>query len=204
MRKTVSIIATVIVLLLAFSSSAEETTVTEDDWFYPFGISDNSTYDEVITTLLQLYPTNEKRIVQKEEMTIIYPENCTLFDVPLTGIVVKRFGDNGFAYILLKLEDNYNEYGGVHYLDALLFLLNNCKTGLLNVEPSTVTYDLNGNPITKSFLNNLDSFGLDFLDKDKSLDYTVSWHEALINLTKDNTTYSISIMFYSRAYAQQE
>lgn len=204
MKKFICILLSIFMLFLTISFSiADETEETEKDWFYPFGFSDESTYDEIVSALLEMFPADEKLIFEKEDSITFFPDNSELFDTPLMGCVVKRYGDNGFKYIMLQLEDEYDVMGVVHFLDAIEFLNDNCKTDVIKIEPSKVSYDLNGNPYIVSFLNDIDSFGSDYFDRDKAMDCLVSWHEAQIQLKKDYTSYSISIIFFSR-YAMEE
>lgn len=178
--------------------------LADEDWYYPFGFNKETTYDEAVKKLLSMYETPEKRIVRKEDATLLYPVGYSLFDAPLDGIMISKSdkGDN-YKYIMIKLEEPYTVNGAIHFLDAITFGKENSKTSLLNIEPNKTNYDLNGNPVTKTFLNDIEGFINDFSDKSKSMKYRVAWEDIMVGLDKTSEEYDINIMFFHPDYYQE-
>lgn len=189
------LLAFILILFIA-SAAAEE---VDQDWYYPFGLSESSTYDDTVNKIIDLYECSTERTRRNESQTTVFPIDKTLFDVPIQGIIVMKNAENNkYSQILIRMKDNYNQDGILHFMDALFFLRQNAKTDLLHVEPYKITYDLNGNATVKTFLDDLDSFTNDFLNKEKEMDYTVSWYDTFLRLTKTKDEYTIDIMFFNK------
>ncbi len=173
--------------------------LADDDWYYPFGFSSDTTYDMAIARLLSMYETEEDRIVREETTTTFFPVGYTMFDIDLEGISVSKNPDSQYyKNIYVQLKDKVDFDGAMRFLDIVNFGLENSKTPLLDIEPSEVTYDINGKPIVKIFLDDLYQYADDFENINKNLEYRLTWKDMFLMLEKKGSEFRVTMMFFAK------
>lgn len=192
MKKLLAVLLVLCLLPWAVAEDVEEK-------YFPFGITEGMTFQQVLDRVLILYETEESRVFSKNGSTYVLPVDCVLFDTPIYAIIVSEREDGGFSKITVWLRGDVKNDGVSAFFDTLLFLEENVTTELWLIEPSTVSYDLNGNPIQKTFLDDLDAFIDDYLNKKKEMDYMVGWDDVYLKFTKDAEKYEIRMLFMNKA-----
>lgn len=172
--------------------------VAAQEYYYPFGLTKDSTYEEAVSKVLMMYETPEERIVRRDDVTAIFPVGYKLFEMPLNGILIyKSETRKGYSKMLIKMKNTVSFDDALHFLDVVTFVMEHSKTGLQMVEPYETVYDLNGDVTIKTFLDDVYTFADDFENKNKSFEYALSWGDTYINLTKNGSEYELSIMFFA-------
>ena len=171
----------------------------DEGWYYPFGFTSETTYDEAVEKILSMYDAPDERIVKGETSSAVFPNGKALFEIPINGIMIMRDeGEEKYSYIMVRLKDTVSFDGALHFLDVVSFAMENSKTSLINIEPHSVSYDINGDPVIKTFLDDLYTFADDFENTKKDLEYKLAWSDIFVSLTKTGNKYQVDLMFFNQ------
>lgn len=170
----------------------------EEARYYPFGITADMSYEDALGRVLLLYSNGKERVLTQDSATYIVPDGFTLFDTPIYYISVSP-KDGGWDKLAIYLRDDLKNNGLLSFLDAFLYLNEHLNLPLLLTEPYTVTYDLSGNPIVKTFLDDIDGLITDYMTAGKEMELMFSWDGVYLNFRKTGERYDIRMMFLNEA-----
>lgn len=190
-RIIVALLITLLISCSILSVLAEET-----DWYYPFELNKNSTYQEALDTILSIYPTKEIDIYEYDDHTLLLNPKGMLFGIPIDTISISfERKDSYYKSIYIFLTDIITKKTYKRYSDALRFMCDNSKSSPIIISPIEVIFDSNGNPVVKTFL---DEFSDDYLiNTTEFSDYVISWIDKSIWVSKDNLYLDIILKFDS-------
>lgn len=195
MKKMISVVLLIFLLI--------PSAIAEEEWYFPFGFTKDTTYDEAIDKLLSMYEVPKNRILKQDRFFLMCPSGYTLFDTPLFSISLEK-GDknNKYKYILISLKDSYKIDGIYNFIKAVNFGIANSKSSIQYIEPQKTNYDLNGNPVITHFLNDPESFLRDFQNKSKNMKCSIVWRDMMILLERTSEEYHIDIFFLHPDYSE--
>ena len=55
----------------------------DDDWYYPFGLTSDTTFDEAVSRIKTMYEIKEGGVIEKDGFTALVPYDIRLFDIPV-------------------------------------------------------------------------------------------------------------------------
>lgn len=170
--------------------------VADDDWFYPFGLTSQTTYQEAVDMLKDRFPpAPDFGYLPNEEFyfTGIYPENSTLFDLPIRVIVVSK-ARNGDMYstISFSFEVPTESTSASKFLAIAFGLMDVSKTSIVDISPHSMEYGR-----LNTFMDDTNKFTKEYAYSPEEA-YSVSWQDLSVEIQKKSGKSEITVVFYNK------